>query len=493
MRARLILLLLPFLNFAQSRFIDSLKLVLKEAKHDTTRCIALNELAETIDDIAVWPLYNEQLLRLAEKNKNAPPPLKKFYLKQMANALNNIGYLAQQQGNVPKALEFYQKSLKIDIELKDKMGVATSLNNLGYIYFNQGDVLNALEHHHKSLKLREEINDRKGIAQSLNNLAVLYNNQGEFSKALEYYLRSLKLEEEINNKEGAAVCLINIGFLYKSLGNLPKAMEYFEKSLKINGEINNKDGAANSLMNIGGVLAIRSDYGGALAYYKKSLAIREEMNDEVGIINPLTNIGQMLMLEGKTEEALVYTTRSFIAAKKLGYPENIENAAKVLKAIYIKQNNYKGALAMFELFTLMRDSVNNAETKKESVKKEMQYAYEKKAAADSVKNAETQKVKDAQLAAQTASLKQEKFQRYSLIAGLLIVLGGLGFVINRFRVTQKQKKIIEQQKIIVDEAFDKLHEKNKEVMDSIYYARRIQRALITSEKYIDRVLKSKTK
>jgi len=40
----------------------------------------------------------------------------------------------------------------------------------------------------------------------------------------------------------------------------------------------------------------------------------------------------------------------------------------------------------------------------------------------------------------------------------------------------------------VDEAFEKLHEKNKEVMDSIYYARRIQRALITNEKYIERKL-----
>ena len=40
----------------------------------------------------------------------------------------------------------------------------------------------------------------------------------------------------------------------------------------------------------------------------------------------------------------------------------------------------------------------------------------------------------------------------------------------------------------MDEAFSKLHEKNKEVMDSIYYARRIQRALITSEKYVEKNL-----
>jgi hypothetical protein len=41
---------------------------------------------------------------------------------------------------------------------------------------------------------------------------------------------------------------------------------------------------------------------------------------------------------------------------------------------------------------------------------------------------------------------------------------------------------------VVDRAKHTKEDKNKEVMDSIYYARRIQRALITSEKYIERNL-----
>ena len=46
----------------------------------------------------------------------------------------------------------------------------------------------------------------------------------------------------------------------------------------------------------------------------------------------------------------------------------------------------------------------------------------------------------------------------------------------------KQKKVIEEQKVLVDEAYQHLHEKNKEVMDSINYAKRIHAALITGEK-----------
>ncbi len=143
---------------------------------------------------------------------------------------------------------------------------------------------------------------------------------------------------------------------------------------------------------------------------------------------------------------------------------------------------------MFELYIKMNDSISNKTNRKTSIKNQLKYEYEKRAAADSVKNSEEQKVKDTQLQAQNAQIKQEKFQRYSQLVGLGVVLVGLGFVINRFRITQKQKKIIEAQKIIVDEAFHKLAEKNKEVMDSIYYARRIQRALITNEKYIEHKL-----
>jgi hypothetical protein len=52
---------------------------------------------------------------------------------------------------------------------------------------------------------------------------------------------------------------------------------------------------------------------------------------------------------------------------------------------------------------------------------------------------------------------------------------------NRFRITQKQKLVIEEQKQIVDE-------KQKEIIDSINYAKRIQQAQLPTEKYINKNL-----
>ncbi|MES2761768.1 MAG: tetratricopeptide repeat protein [Bacteroidota bacterium] len=494
-------------------------LVLKTTKDDKTRCNILSELIDEENDDNIWPLYNEQLLKLAQSGSvkfAGDSAQKHFYLKHLAGALNNIGFLAQNQGDIPKALEYYLRSLKIEEEIKNKKGIAYSLNNVGSIYKDQGDITKGLEYYHKSLRIREEINDKKGIANALNNIGIIHKNQGDAQKGLEYYHRSLKIQEEINDRSGIASSLNNIGFIYDNHGDPSchsskdicrraakiTALGYYLKSLKLKEEINDKKGIGNALSNIGSVYwylaetaqsqdsMLRSEQLTkiALEYCQHSLKIQEEIKDRSGIATSLTNIGAISLKQGKVAEALKFTEQSLQISKQLGFPKNIMSAALALKRIYQKQHNFKDALEMYELEMQMRDSITNQETKKASVKKQFQYLYEKQAAADSTKNAEEQKVKNSQLVAQQAQLKQEKTQRIALYGSLILVVIFLAFIYNRFKITQRQKQIIEKQKILVDQAFKQMEEKNREVLDSIHYAKRIQNALMPNEKYIERKL-----
>ena len=58
-----------------------------------------------------------------------------------------------------------------------------------------------------------------------------------------------------------------------------------------------------------------------------------------------------------------------------------------------------------------------------------------------------------------------------------------GFMYNRFKVTRKQKGIIE-------EAHEELEEKNQEIMDSITYAKRIQSAILPPPKLVKQYLEN---
>jgi len=144
---------------------------------------------------------------------------------------------------------------------------------------------------------------------------------------------------------------------------------------------------------------------------------------------------------------------------------------------------------MFELYVKMRDSINNGQTRKAAIKSQLKYEFDKKALADSIRAMDEKKIKDAKIQEGVAKLKQEQTMRYALYGGLALVIIFSVFIYNRFTVTRKQKDIIEMQKHVVEEQKELVEEKQKEILDSIKYAKRIQRALIPSEKYIGNALK----
>jgi serine phosphatase RsbU (regulator of sigma subunit) len=73
-----------------------------------------------------------------------------------------------------------------------------------------------------------------------------------------------------------------------------------------------------------------------------------------------------------------------------------------------------------------------------------------------------------------------------VIAGLILIF--LVFIFNRLQVTRKQKSIIENQKEVVELAHTELEEKNKEITDSIQYAKRIQSAILPPLKVVKEYL-----
>lgn len=86
---------------------------------------------------------------------------------------------------------------------------------------------------------------------------------------------------------------------------------------------------------------------------------------------------------------------------------------------------------------------------------------------------------------QEAELEKQKTVRNSFIAGFTLVLGMSMFVFRSYREKQRSNILLEKQKVEIEVQKDLLEEKNKEVVDSITYAKRIQKALLASEKLLN--------
>jgi tetratricopeptide (TPR) repeat protein len=213
-----------------------------KVKEDTSKVEAIEFLVEECLDYNVWPKYNRWVydfvkLKIADRLSS---PILQSLNESLANALNNIGYLFMNQGDILKALEYYHKSLTIHKEIGDKSGIANSLNNIGGIYHSQGDIPKALEYFHKSLTIEEEIGSKEGIASSLNNIGALEIEQGALALAEKHLQRSLKLAREVGSPKWMSSSSSSLSKLAKMQGKYKLAMQMFERHIQMRDSINNE-------------------------------------------------------------------------------------------------------------------------------------------------------------------------------------------------------------------------------------------------------------
>jgi serine phosphatase RsbU (regulator of sigma subunit) len=472
---------LPAVN-AQDRIVDSLINALKTSPHDTVKLHILNKIVENSSDDNVWPSYNEEMGRLGlllTKNKN--DAIRKRGMYYYGNFLINKGYIYNNKGMLDSAVLYYQQGAEIMKELGNKIGVANTLNNLGYVFKSQGDILTALDYYHRSLKIFESENHLSGIANSLNNLAIIYNRQGEIKTAITYNLKCLAIQEKIGNKRGVEISLGNLAALYRKKKQYDLAIDYLNRSLKIQEEIGDTVGIAYSYTSIGNILEDQKKDKEALQYHLKSFEILNRMGDKPSLTSTVINLGAIYLKTGNHDKALIYAKKGFSLAQEIGYVYELADASELLSDVYKKRGNYRDALEMHEYYMKMKDSAFNESTRKATLQKQFQYSYERKAAADSVKNLEAEKVKDAQIAVQESKLKQQQTLKYALFGGITLMIIFSLYVFNRYKNTQQKNRIIERQKAIVDE-------KQREIIDSITYAKRIQLALLKDEEHVSKHL-----
>jgi serine phosphatase RsbU (regulator of sigma subunit)/Tfp pilus assembly protein PilF len=482
---------------AQDPYLDSLKAALKLKQHDTSLVSLYTELGSVVQPGEI-DQYANAAIKICETQlqSTSDAALLHFYKFHLAMNLNNLGYGKFKRGDIVKALDIWQRCLDIHSQTKDKRGIAATQANIGNAFLYQGYYQKALEYGLKSLQCELEINTPTNIALAYNNIGVVYDNMGDYEKALDNYTKALNIFESEKNEEGISSILNNLGYLCKNQGELNKALAYHIKSLNIRKRINNKEGFALSLSNLGETYYKLGQTEKALDYYKQSLLLREELEDLIGISTSLAGIAKANFDLGQTDLAKQNAERCLNIASELSLPKTILSISELLVKISEAKRNFAEAYRYQELFEQAQENINSESTKKTTVTEHLRRSYAAKMVQDSIKSIEEKQLLNAQV-------KRERTFAYSLYIGLAILLIFSIFIYNRLRLARNQKKIIVEQKTevenkrkLADERLLLAHqqkqlieEKQNEILASIEYAKRIQRAMVTSEKYIAEYLK----
>lgn len=454
-------------SFAQTQLLDSLwKVYNNKSQADTNRLKAVHDIARNYININIDTAFilAKQELQLAQTMGQK---------KWEGHAFANIGAVCENSGNFVESIGYYLKALKIFEGSGNKKGIATCYGNIGLVYQYQSNYPKALEYLLKALQILEGIGNKKGTGTCYVNIGNVFLNQSNYTKALEYYLKALKIHEEINNKKGISACYGNIGLIYKAQFKYSLALEYFLKDLKIGEEIGDKKGISSSYGNIGAVYYFQTNYPKALEYYLKALKLREETGDKLGIGTCYVNLAELFIEMKDFKKVIQYSDSCIKISKEIGDIDAERYGYNYLSTAYSKTGRYKEAYINHVKFKKLTDSIFNEENSKQLGDMKTNFEVQKK-------EVELKAKSEAQQSIAAEEKKRQKFVTYSVAGLLILVMLFAGFMFNRFKISQRQKKIIELQKDEVEQQKHLVEEKQKEIVDSITYAKRLQLAILPS-------------
>jgi serine phosphatase RsbU (regulator of sigma subunit) len=293
------------------------------------------------------------------------------------------------------------------------------------------------------------IDDRLQVITHL-SIGQIHIAQKNFSDMLKNLQIALKTAERIKDSVLMAKTYSNIGYYLKGLAIVEKK--------------NDKKALAIILGNMGDAYAELKNYPKSIESYERSIALFEELKSKEGLALRLASLAKVYYSTGKKHEAYESLQKAYALARETHYSLALKESLEGLSDYYEKEKDFKNAFITFKNLRSFTDSLYNSEKATEVTK--LQYQF------DAAQAAKIKKLEEEKLEAERrAKEEQQKIILYSISTGFILVLALAFFIFRGYRQKQKANLIISAQKKI-------LEEKNKDITDSINYARRIQEAIL---------------
>ncbi|MGE0568909.1 MAG: SpoIIE family protein phosphatase [Bacteroidia bacterium] len=416
------------ITLGQKKSVDSIKIILNLSIPDSVKMEKLYQYSKTGDKDS-WQDMNalKAYKQLAVKNNI---PIKICF------ANDEIGYKYQMKGFSDSAFKIYKESVDISLKNNDSSLWVRSVYKLGYL------------------------------------LSTIKQNE----KAISYFEL---IENHIKNPAGKASIQIAIGANYMDMEEnnlaidyLHRALQYFESSDEVTVQ------HEYIYSNLGSIYLNKNNIELAEKYYSKTKEAAEKLNDQGGIIMAYMNLASLSNKKEKYRQALSYLKSiedkvytDFDDYKKLNFEYEYYKAYKGV-------NNLPKALEFLNKAYERRNELYKEENTKSMSDLEQKYQNKNKQL-----QIENQKLLITQKETEKSLITAQKKKQTAIF---ILVIGGLLangiFIYNRYLKSKRDQKTILQQKNLIQE-------KQKEILDSINYAKRLQEAIIPSDTYWQSKLK----
>jgi len=415
---------LNLLEIQQQKKIDSLKQLIKTNPDDTLKVIRILELSQLqYDTENISKDFSLQALSLAEKL---------HYKKGIILATSETGSVYQRNQDYQTAIRYYKKTIDLS-----ESGGYNSDNSSFYppllnLYFYLGDYPNAMETISREMVTAEKNKDKKRIAHCNNILGYIFFKQEDFSDATKYYTRYINIARELNDSLMLAHSLGEISDVYSREKKYTEAIDLLFTTIRICDQLLKSlvirandfnvgllpQYKAKAFCRLSKIYTQTSDLTKALQYALESIEITKKISiSKYEVASYYINTGNVykeLMQSKKAKEYLLY---GFKLSGEIQHKENTRDAAQYLYETYALKHQFDSAFYFFRIFTGLKDSIVNNETKMKIAGIQGQYDVAKK----------------------DKEITRQQQIRNILIGSFIFLLIILGLLYNSYRLKQKNK------------------------------------------------------
>ena len=455
-------------SYSQQAKMDSLTTLFNVSKSDTTRIRLLKDIgvAAYFTDGKVARKINDSLINYSKALQNKEylargyrmggtldlldgnyEDSEKNYLeslsifKEMNNEkyesilYGNLATLYGRQRDVEKAIEYFKKSIDLNIKIGENFNNMNSFLNLGILASKAGNLHTATDYYINALEIAENKNSYHYIAYTNNSLANIYLKLLRFDKAEQHINDALKAGEKEENKYSLGETHNLFGWLYDARDDDNKtALIHYKQALSNYSDINNKTGMLTNNYTVGRQLVFLKQYDEAQSYLETGLALADSLKIDESIIIGNFELGYLYVHKGDFKKAETYLNPLKLHFKNTSKIELKNHYARIGRA-YENHKKYDLAYEYLETYTSLTDSlfqengvdrIADIETKYQTEKKEKEYsqlALEK--------------------AEQELELERENKHTWFFAIGLLVSLLTLAVFGYFYQRNKKQKLIIE--------------------------------------------------
>ena len=405
------------------------------------------------------------------------------------NTNNNIALYLMEQAN-DSCLYYANSALVLSQKVNYLNGIGKSYNNIGEYFNSKGDYEKALENFINAYKIYEKNKNRRAMSNLMNSIGNTYLGIDNQKKALEAYTQSYEIAYQDSNKYMMGISSIGLGNIYLLKKEANQAIYFFTRAKNVF----EKPPIALyplsvSYTLIGDAFVELNKYDEAFVNFNKAVEQLKTLNNTYGIAATYQVMGEAYKKQKNLNKALEYFLKSFPIFEERKAYDDLKHLSLNISEVYKQQHNFEKALEYQDKYISFKDSVLSIEKNKQLLEVEAKYETEKK----EQQNLILKKQND---------LSNERLQRQSIISYFIIgsLIISLLFGVFMYRVYSqkkkahqlitKQKEQVEQKQGEIESQKQVIELKQKEIVDSINYAKRIQYALLANDKLLNENLAS---